>query len=187
MIVKAKFAFLLILLLQWPLFAQEENLAKLEENILLQILLHQAGYSPGEIDGKIGDNTLRALHAYQSAKGLPRTGKADDRTLDLLSASGRPTLKNYRLTKQDVSGPVTEVRAGFTPKANAAALRHASALKSVSEKFHLNPDLLLILNPDATLVAGETIVVPNVRSQTAPPEAIKRVGGKVNPDKDRQQ
>ena len=185
MILQKIFAFLLIFLLQFPLFAQKQDVAQLEQNMLLQILLHQAGFSPGEIDGKIGENTLKALAIYQRANGLPRTGKADDRTLDLLSASGRPTLKSYRLTKQDVSGPVTEIRAGFTPKARSAALRHASALQTVSEKFHLNPDLLLILNPEATLVAGETIVVPNVRSQPAPPAATKRAGGKVNPDKDR--
>jgi peptidoglycan hydrolase-like protein with peptidoglycan-binding domain len=185
MILHKTFAFLLILLLQFPLFAQKQDVVKLEQNMLLQILLDQAGYSPGEIDGKVGDKTLKALSTYQRANGLPLTGKADDRTLDLLSASGKPTLKNYRLTKEDVSGSITEVRASFTRKTNSPALRHASALKAVSAKFHLNPDLLRILNPQATLVAGEIIVVPNVLSRSAPRAPIKRVGGRVNPAQDR--
>ena len=188
MILKKKFTFLLILLLQLPLFAQEEDLMELEENILLQILLDQAGFSPGEIDGKIGNNTLRALHTYQTVNGLPRTGKADDRTLDLLSASGRPTLKNYRLTAQDVRGPVTQVRAGFMKKAKLPALRDASALELISEKFHLSPDLFQVLNPNAMLVEGETVVVPNVVNRNVTTRSpIKRVGGKINQDKDRQQ
>ena len=179
MILEKKFAFLLILFLQLPLFARGEDRARLEENILLQILLDQAGFSPGEIDGKIGNNTLKALHTYQTANGLPHTGKADDRTLDLLSASGRPTLRNYRLTAQDVRGPVTQVRAAFMQKAKLPAKRDASALEGISEKFHLSPDLFLVLNPDATLVEGETVVVPNVLKQSIPPKAIKRVGGKI--------
>ena len=182
-----KFALLLILFLQLPLFAQEQDRIELEENIVLQILLEQAGFSPGEIDGKIGKNTLRALHAYQTANGLPRTGKADDRTLDLLSASGRPTLKNYRLTARDVSGSVTEVRAGFRQKAKLPAKRDASALERISEKYHLSPDLFLVLNPDAMLVEGETVVVPNVVKQTVPPKPIKQAGGKIHEDQDRQQ
>jgi lipoprotein-anchoring transpeptidase ErfK/SrfK len=188
MILMKKLSFLLILLLQLPLFAQDYDLAELEQNINLQILLDQEGFSPGEIDGKIGNNTYRALLIFQTAYGLPRTGEADDHTIDLLSASGRPTLTNYKLTAQDVKGPFTSVPSDFMQKAKLPALRYTSALEAISEKFHLSPDLFLILNPDTMLVEGESVVVPNVVNRIATSKSlspVKPVSGKINQDENR--
>jgi len=188
MILKKKLSFFLIFFLQLPLFAQDEDLAGLEQNIHLQILLDQRGFSPGEIDGKIGNNTFRALLMFQAAYGLPRTGETDDRTLDLLSESGRPTLTTYRLTGQDVNGPFTSVPGDFMQKAKLPALRYTSALEAISEKFHISPDLFLTLNPDAILIEGETVVVPNVFNHKVTPKSIspvKRVSGKINQDENR--
>jgi lipoprotein-anchoring transpeptidase ErfK/SrfK len=188
MILMKKLSFLLILLLQLPLFAQDEYLAELEQNVNLQILLDQAGFSPGEIDGKIGNNTYRALLIFQTAYGLPRTGEADDRTLDLLSASGRPTLTTYRLTGHDVNGPFTPVPSDFMQKAKLPALRYTSVLEAISEKFHLSPDLFLTLNPETELVEGESVTVPNVFNRVATSKslsAVKPVSGKINNEQTR--
>ena len=187
---KLSFLLILILFLQLPLFAQDQDLelVELERNVNLQILLDQAGFSPGEIDGRIGNNTYRALLIFQTAYGLPRTGEADDRTLDLLAAGGRPTLTTYRLTAQDVNGPFTSVPSDFMQKAKLPALRYTSALEGISEKFHLNPELFLFLNPDIQLVEGESVVVPNVVNRTVKPKAlspVKPVSGKLNKDENR--
>lgn len=188
MILRKKLLLFLILFLPLSLFAQEGDPTEPLKSMEVQILLDQAGFSPGEIDGKIGSNTFKALLMYQSAYGLPRTGEADDRTLEVLTASGNQILTTYRLTAQDVSGPFTSVPADFMEKAKLPALRYTSAVEAISEKFHLNPDLFLTLNSDAMMVEGETIVVPNVMNRIVTPKpvsSIKRVSGKMNQDEDR--
>src|SRR5262245_35916929 len=41
------------------------------------VLLDEQGFSPGEIDGKLGSNLSHALAALQAARGLQPTGEAD--------------------------------------------------------------------------------------------------------------
>jgi peptidoglycan hydrolase-like protein with peptidoglycan-binding domain len=40
----------------------------------LQTALLKAGHNPGAIDGVVGRDTLRAVRAYQTQKGLPTGG-----------------------------------------------------------------------------------------------------------------
>lgn len=51
----------------------------------LQLLLATAGYNPGPIDGIFGGLTEAAVTAFQSAHGLPATGRVDQATWDALS------------------------------------------------------------------------------------------------------
>ena len=46
--------------------------------VRLQVLLHRAHFSPGEIDGKFGDNAKKALRAYKEARHLPGSDDVDD-------------------------------------------------------------------------------------------------------------
>lgn len=53
----------------------------------LQSRLTSHGFPVGAIDGKIGPVTRAAIRAFQSAKGLPVTGLADDATVKMLRAT----------------------------------------------------------------------------------------------------
>lgn len=50
----------------------------------IQVLLEEAGFDPGPIDGHWGPRTQRALAAFQRDRGLPPSGQPDAATLDAL-------------------------------------------------------------------------------------------------------
>src|SRR5215216_3022824 len=72
------------------------------ENVLnAAILLDRAGFSPGAIDGRDGDNFAKALHAFQQVNGL-RVGPLDQQTATRLAEiSNATTLAQYTIQPAD--------------------------------------------------------------------------------------
>ena len=146
------------------------------ENAMLraQILLSRARFSPGEIDGMGGDNTRRALEAFQRSRGITASGELDEATWDTLNADAAPVLVAYAITAADVAGPFRELPEDMMDKAGLDALGFETVEEAMGEKFHASPALLRRLNPDASFVAGARIVVPHL-SDAAPLPGIATV------------
>src|SRR6202795_4954864 len=79
--------------------------------VKVQVLLDRSRFSPGEIDGRFGDNVEKALRAFAEANSLP-SGKVltPEVWSKLQQASGDPVIVEYTLTNQDGRGQFTENR-----------------------------------------------------------------------------
>jgi lipoprotein-anchoring transpeptidase ErfK/SrfK len=152
--------------------------SKIEQVLAVQVRLDRAGFSPGEIDARRGENTTRALTAFQRARGLEPTGALSRETLAALDRDTKDVLTSYVLTEGDLAGPfVAEIPDDLMLQAELPALAYRSALEMLGERFHASPDLLRRLNPDATFAtAGEELRVPAVASSTSAPEVVRTSG-----------
>src|ERR1700694_5654878 len=63
-----------------------------------QILLDRAHFSPGEIDGRWGDNFRVAIFGYQAARMINPTGIIDQDTWQSLDADNAPAVVPYTIT-----------------------------------------------------------------------------------------
>ena len=147
-----------------------------------QVMLDRAGFSSGEIDGRTGANTRRAITAFQQSQGLPGTGILDQATWQRLPerAGNEPPLTAYVVGDADLTGPFTpDIPADLMEQSKLKALGYQSALEAIGETFHSSPALLRQLNRGATFErAGEEILVPNVTVVELPAPVAARARGR---------
>ena len=134
--------------------------------IRLEVLLARARFSPGQIDGKFGENSKKALRAYAEAQQF---GGADRLTADVwkkLATDDRPVLARYRITPEDVAGPfLKKLPRRMEEMKHLGRMNYTSPREELAEKFHMSQQLLAALNPGEKFrKAGATIVVVDAES-----------------------
>ena len=132
--------------------------------VKLQILLDRANFSPGMIDGRLGNNTIYALREFEKHSGQTVDGKLDSKVWQVLDGDLAEVLVPYILTDKDTKGPFVEsVPEDYSAMADMDRLSYTSVEEMLSEKFHVDIELLKDLNPHAQFDRpGEKILVPNV-------------------------
>jgi lipoprotein-anchoring transpeptidase ErfK/SrfK len=126
--------------------------------VKLQILLDRAGASPGVIDGFDGDNVRKAIHAFETMLGMNADGILD---ADMLAAldTREPVIGGYTIAAEDVAAIVPPIPEDYAEKAKRDFLGYARVSEMLAERFHMDEDLLIALNPGAAFAAGEVVAV----------------------------
>jgi len=144
--------------------------------VRLQILLDQAGASPGVIDGFDGDNVRKAVVAAEAMHGLPTDGTLDPELLATLE-TGQPVVGYYTITEDDMADLVPSIPEDYAEKARMEFLGYTSIEEKLAERFHMDVDLLKALNPGVAFTPGADVLVaaygPDLNGEVARIEADK--------------
>ncbi|MFC5036396.1 L,D-transpeptidase [Tianweitania sediminis] len=125
--------------------------------VRVQVLLDRAYTSPGVIDGLMGENTRKAIEAYQRIKDMDVTGEITAELWSSLSQDEASPVQTYKLTEDDINGRyVDEVPDDYAKLAELDWIGYHDVTEMLAERFHMDQDLLKLLNPNTDFTAAGT-------------------------------
>ena len=146
--------------------------------VRVQVLLARAQFSPGEIDGRFGENAKKALRAYAEARQLPGTDALTNDVWNALKADDRSVTAMYTISEKDTAGPfLQKLPSKMEDMKGIPKLNFTNVREGLAEKFHMSEQLLAMLNPGQRFDRpGDTIVVLDTAAgQTASAPKAERV------------
>ncbi|QIK79739.1 murein L,D-transpeptidase [Sphingomonas piscis] len=141
------------------------NASSVDNRLLhAQVLLDTAGFSSGVIDGRSGSALKQALHGFQEARGLKRSGELDKPTIQALLQANRPAVVQVKLTPDDVQGRfIYPFPSKPEEQAKLPFMGYRNMLEKLAERYHTTPATIVALNgPEAKIGVGATLKLPNV-------------------------
>lgn len=131
----------------------------------VQVALDRAGFSVGVIDGYDNARFRKAIAAYLTARDIEVTGEPFSQVVSHLSATnGTPPLKQYTITKDDVTGPYADkIPEDYAEMAAMDKLAYTSVVEMLAERFHMDIDFLGYLNRGRPFIKpGTTVWVADI-------------------------
>jgi lipoprotein-anchoring transpeptidase ErfK/SrfK len=148
--------------------AHQRNPAEIEAATQLQVFLDRESFSPGSINGRYDEFTLKALALYRQSRGEqppPQVAKPDTApdVTGLDFASVGPAFPTYTVTEADLQN-IGPLPSAVAQQAKLKFLPYRDAAEAIAEKFHCSVHFLEELNPGKTknVKAGDQLKVPNV-------------------------
>ncbi|CCM79238.1 L,D-transpeptidase family protein [Rhizobium mesoamericanum] len=126
--------------------------------VRLQVLLDRMGSSPGVIDGHYGENVSKAIAGLEAMRGLPTDGKLSPDVIHMLMDDG-PVIEPYVISLKDTQGLVDSIPKDYAKQAKMKYLGYTSVAEKLSERFHMDIDLLKALNAGTPFAVGKTVLV----------------------------
>lgn len=143
--------------------------------LALQVALDRAGFSCGEIDGRMGDNTRAAYAAFRQSRGLPPSGDVDPAAIEHLGDVLLNPWTEYVVVDTDLAGPfIDTLPPDLMAQATLPALGYTSPWEMLAERFHASERWLRTVNQNVVLQAGTRLRVPNVEPFVVPARTGER-------------
>lgn len=152
-----------------PSASPQSSAKQTEAATLLQVFLDRSNFSPGPINGRYNDLTIKALALYRQARGEPASAEplppnAPPNVNGLDFGRVGPATVPYTVAPADLQN-VGPLPSSVAAQAKLKFLPYHDAAEAIAEKFHCDVHFLEFLNRGKTksIKPGDHLNVPNVQ------------------------